>query len=138
MAVVCRRVVVRLEVVNPVVNPAVLQADLLVTPWVVIPRVVIPLVAVRRAMLSPGCPRAEWDYPPAAWVIAATAPMVKLAKMAASPEVESAVEQVAISLARSANSPAVDKVQRNLVKNWISRLVISMRHSAKSSVRLLQ
>ena len=81
---------------------------------------VIPPVAVRRVVPSPGCPPAEW-------VIVVAAPMVKVAKMAASLVVDSAVEQVAISLARPANSPAAGKVLRNLVRNWTSRSVISMR-----------
>ena len=117
MVVACQ-VVVHLVVVLP--------AGLLVTPWAA-----VLLEVARRAVRSPGCPPAEW-------VTAVAAPMVKVAKMAASPVVDSAVARAVISLATSANSPAADKVLRNLVKNWTSRSAISMRHSVKNSVRLRQ
>ena len=114
--VVCRVAVPMVVVCQAVVHPAVvLPADLRVTPWAA-----VPLAVARQAVPSP-------DYPRVEWVTAAAAPMAKLAKMAASPVVDSAVEQVAISLARSANFPAADKVLKNLVKNWTSRSVISMR-----------
>ena len=108
MAVACRAA-------DPPV--AVLRVALLAIPWVAALKVVALKVVALKVAVRPvarlDCPRVEWACPLAAWVIVAAAQMVKNAKMEASRVVDSAVEQVATSLARSANTPVADKVLKN-------------------------
>ena len=114
---------------------AALRADLLVIPWVA-----VRPVAIRPVVPGLGCPRAEWAYPQAEWVVAivVVALMAKVAKTAASRVVDSVVELVAMSRAALASIPAAVKAPSNWARNWTSPLVILTRRLAKNSARWRQ